>query len=191
MSKCAVCGRVEKPGDYSRVWVYLGKRAYCEEHVPTRKTLRRKVRELRGEQFVYDAKTKTFRRGPREEPTLGNATSTGRGPRLPKTAAAAPRDRTLPKTARVDGRDREPEVLASFATLRLELVKCGKPGCRKLHGPYWYGYWRTGARVQKKYIGKHLPPSIASKRLAPRRRKRGSAMDARVLEELELGGDDE
>lgn len=159
--RCSVCGT-----QWSSVWLQDGKRLYCDRHVPSRKTLRRKVRVAR-------ARTSA-------NPTLGNTTST-KGPRLPKNAGEV-----LPKT----GRERGPEVLASFATLRLELVKCGKPGCKKLHGPYWYGYWRTGPRVVKKYIGKHLPPSIASKRLAPRRQKRGSKMDARVLEELELEADE-
>lgn len=33
-------------------------------------------------------------------------------------------------------------------------VLCGKTGCRKLHGPYWYAYWTQGGRVRTVYIGK-------------------------------------
>ena len=40
----------------------------------------------------------------------------------------------------------------------LEMIRCGKPGCRKCpHGPYWYAYWKWAGRTKKKYIGKVLP----------------------------------
>jgi hypothetical protein len=39
-------------------------------------------------------------------------------------------------------------------TYQLEHVLCGKPKCRKLHGPYWYAYWKRDNRVRKQYIGK-------------------------------------
>jgi len=52
-------------------------------------------------------------------------------------------------------------------TYRLERVRCGKPGCRKCaaegHGPYWYGYFREGGKVRKKYIGRELPPELRGK----------------------------
>jgi hypothetical protein len=41
-----------------------------------------------------------------------------------------------------------------------ERVRCGKKGCPcttatgRLHGPYWYAYWKVGGRTRKKYIGK-------------------------------------
>lgn len=40
-------------------------------------------------------------------------------------------------------------------TYQLELVLCGKPRCRKRHGPYWYAYWTKGRRTHKRYVGKH------------------------------------
>ena len=52
---------------------------------------------------------------------------------------------------------------------RQELVDCGRGAtgrCRKCangpgHGPYWYGYrWHDG-RMQKRYVGKRLPESVA------------------------------
>jgi hypothetical protein len=54
---------------------------------------------------------------------------------------------------------------ARFATLRLELVKCGKPLCRvckalPAHGPYWYAYWKHKGRTCTKYLGKTLPESF-------------------------------
>lgn len=49
------------------------------------------------------------------------------------------------------------------ATLRLELVNCGKGACkacggrRPAHGPYWYAYWKENGRTKSRYIGKELP----------------------------------
>ena len=35
-------------------------------------------------------------------------------------------------------------------------VKCGRPNCHcaqgKLHGPYFYRFWREGGRLRKEYI---------------------------------------
>lgn len=43
-------------------------------------------------------------------------------------------------------------------TLRREYVRCRKAGCTRCpHGPYWYAYWREGARLRKRYLGKQLP----------------------------------
>lgn len=33
---------------------------------------------------------------------------------------------------------------------------CGKPGCAKLHGPYWYAYWSDGGKVRTVYIGREF-----------------------------------
>lgn len=39
-------------------------------------------------------------------------------------------------------------------TYRCEYVKCGKGACRTCpHGPYWYGYYREGPRIKKRYFG--------------------------------------
>lgn len=76
------------------------------------------------------------------------------------------------------------------ATLRLELVLCGKGKCKLLHGPYWYAFWQgKGGRTRKVYIGKALPPEVRARRLTPKRRQRGSDHDARVLEELTVEDD--
>jgi hypothetical protein len=41
---------------------------------------------------------------------------------------------------------------------RSEYVRCGKDGCNTCpHGPYWYGYFRVGTRVHKRYFGKRDP----------------------------------
>lgn len=39
-------------------------------------------------------------------------------------------------------------------TYELRPVLCGKPGCKRHHGPYWYAYWSQGGRVRTAYIGK-------------------------------------
>lgn len=47
----------------------------------------------------------------------------------------------------------------SSVTYQLELVQCGKPNCRKWHGPYWYAYWSAGGRTRSLYVGKLLRPA--------------------------------
>ena len=42
------------------------------------------------------------------------------------------------------------------ATIRQEYVKCGNPDCQKLHGPYFYAYWKQDKKLNKRYVGKHL-----------------------------------
>jgi hypothetical protein len=45
---------------------------------------------------------------------------------------------------------------------QLERVRCGKLTCKcmgkdaKLHGPYWYAYWRENGKLKSRYIGKKL-----------------------------------
>ena len=39
-------------------------------------------------------------------------------------------------------------------TYELRSVLCGKKGCKRLHGPYWYAYFTAGGRVRTVYIGK-------------------------------------
>jgi hypothetical protein len=51
-------------------------------------------------------------------------------------------------------------------TYQLQFRKCGKPRCGTCrngdgHGPYWYAYWREGARLHSGYIGKHAPASLS------------------------------
>ncbi|MGB8345625.1 MAG: DUF6788 family protein [Ktedonobacteraceae bacterium] len=52
-------------------------------------------------------------------------------------------------------------------TYRQQYTRCGKERCRKCkegngHGPYWYAYWSENGRTVSKYIGIHLPSSIAA-----------------------------
>ena len=47
-------------------------------------------------------------------------------------------------------------------TYQLQYRKCGKPSCSTCrgsrgHGPYWYAYWREGARLRSGYVGKVHP----------------------------------
>jgi len=39
-------------------------------------------------------------------------------------------------------------------TYERKAVLCGKKGCSRLHGPYWYAFWSAGGRVRSVYIGK-------------------------------------
>ncbi|BAU16139.1 hypothetical protein LEP3755_67060 (plasmid) [Leptolyngbya sp. NIES-3755] len=45
---------------------------------------------------------------------------------------------------------------------QLELVRCGKAGCKcagmdgELHGPYWYVYWREDGKLKSRYVGKRF-----------------------------------
>jgi len=43
------------------------------------------------------------------------------------------------------------------ATIRKEYVNCKKPNCYRdrIHGPYYYAYWREGKKIKKKYIGQY------------------------------------
>ncbi len=62
-------------------------------------------------------------------------------------------------------------------TYQLQYRKCGKPTCSTCktgvgHGPYWYAYWRDGARLRSGYIGKVQPAAVSaaqSKRAEMRR----------------------
>jgi hypothetical protein len=73
---------------------------------------------------------------------------------------------------RVRGTTKQHEVLqihrTAHKTYRLELVRCGKDGCKcadgHLHGPYWYAYWSEGGKTKSQYIGKHLPKSVKATR---------------------------
>ena len=47
-------------------------------------------------------------------------------------------------------------------TYQLQFRKCGKATCGTCrdgqgHGPYWYAYWREGARLRSGYVGKIHP----------------------------------
>lgn len=57
-------------------------------------------------------------------------------------------------------------------TYQLQYRKCGKPTCGTCkaspgHGPYWYAYWREGAKLRSGYIGKTQPidlePGVAAR----------------------------
>jgi len=53
-------------------------------------------------------------------------------------------------------------------TYQLQYRKCGKPTCGTCkmgsgHGPYWYAYWREGARLRSGYIGKVQPEAVSAR----------------------------
>lgn len=45
-----------------------------------------------------------------------------------------------------------------------QMVRCGKPSCKcargKLHGPYFYRFWRAGRRLRKTYVRKSEAAAI-------------------------------
>lgn len=52
-------------------------------------------------------------------------------------------------------------------TYQLQYRKCGKSTCGTCkmgpgHGPYWYAYWREGARLRSGYIGKAQPAEVSA-----------------------------
>lgn len=69
-------------------------------------------------------------------------------------------------------------------TLRLEYVLCGKEGCNKQHGPYWYGYRTVLGRTKKKYFGKKKPGAAA---LAETLGKAGAGELGRALPKVVAG----
>jgi len=50
----------------------------------------------------------------------------------------------------------EMQEIPPNATIRREYIRCGKPGCQKLHGPYLYAYWKQGKNLKKSYVGKNF-----------------------------------
>lgn len=67
-------------------------------------------------------------------------------------------------------------IAGASVTYQLERVKCGKPRCRKWHGPYWYAYWTAGGKTRTLYIGKQRRPAsdVATELLERRKNKRSS-----------------
>ena len=54
----------------------------------------------------------------------------------------------------------EPSRAGPKVSFRQQYVRCGKAACSRCpHGPYWYAFWREGARVRSRYVGKELPES--------------------------------
>ncbi len=61
----------------------------------------------------------------------------------------------------------DPDV---HVTYQLQYRRCGKPTCSTCkqgagHGPYWYAFWRDGAKLRSGYIGK-VQPEAAERRSA-------------------------
>jgi len=69
------------------------------------------------------------------------------------------------------------KLAGSSVTYQLEHVQCGKPRCRRWHGPYWYAYWSSGGRTRSLYIGKALRPAsdVAQERVKRARQQRRAA----------------
>jgi hypothetical protein len=48
------------------------------------------------------------------------------------------------------------KVLPKIGAICEQFIRCGKPNCRcsrgKLHGPYFYMFYREGSRLRKVYV---------------------------------------
>jgi hypothetical protein len=69
----------------------------------------------------------------------------------------------------------------SSVTYQLEYIQCGKPRCRRWHGPYWYAYWNSGGRSRSLYIGKLLRPAaeVAIERIQRAKQRRNEPTGAK------------
>lgn len=72
--------------------------------------------------------------------------------RAAAAAASAPRRRGAQTMVSVEVRHTRER--GHGITYERKPVLCGKKGCNKLHGPYWYAFWSAGGRVRSVYIGK-------------------------------------
>jgi len=95
---------------------------------------------------------------PRVTPTINEATIINALASMPKTALDTIRRQAEALSRSAGGKGRKPR-----GTYRQEYVRCGRKGCScrttKGHGPYWFLYWREGAKLRKKYLGKTRPPT--------------------------------
>ena len=67
-----------------------------------------------------------------------------------------------------------PKILPG--TVCAQWVRCGKPGCKcargKLHGPYYYRFWREDGRLRKVYVPRDKLDATSAACEAYRREKR-------------------
>ncbi len=68
--------------------------------------------------------------------------------------------KSSPRGSAGEGRRTLVETSHRKVTYRLQEIRCGKP-CHcadgeSLHGPYWYGFWKTEQGARSVYIGKKL-----------------------------------
>jgi hypothetical protein len=69
---------------------------------------------------------------------------------------------TAPESVGTKGREVVETARMGDRLYQLERVCCGKVGCKcagengKLHGPYWYAYWREEGKLKSRYVGKQL-----------------------------------
>ena len=81
-------------------------------------------------------------------------------------------ERTNPSAARarfriIDSND----TRGTSISYELRHVLCGKKGCARLHGPYWYAYWRAGTRTRSYYVGKEFRPVWFKANGTPQKRR--------------------
>lgn len=83
-----------------------------------------------------------------ENPTLANLGDRGARARLAKVGTR-PKNPPLPALEVRTGKCGVRSI-----TYQLRHVLCGKDGCLRLHGPYWYAYWKADHRLRTAYVGR-------------------------------------
>jgi hypothetical protein len=71
-----------------------------------------------------------------------------------EAAAAASKAKKQPFLPGMAVETRHARERGHAITYQRKPILCGKKGCNKLHGPYWYAFWTSGGRVRSVYIGK-------------------------------------
>jgi hypothetical protein len=87
-------------------------------------------------------------------PVSSRSSSSLSNPRARRGSPA--RDAASSKLERFNG--------ATKITLQRKLIRCGDRSCEKLHGPYWYGYFKLDGRTRCVYIGRELSPAMRKDR---------------------------
>jgi len=113
---------------------------------------------------------------------MRNTKRTAKRPGVRKTSSKPPPTRSSPasSSARTSRRrsqlDKAPSAVERVehlagVTYQLKLVRCNNRKCKAcararrgegVHGPYWYAYTKRGNRTRCTYVGKELPPAVAS-----------------------------
>ena len=73
------------------------------------------------------------------------------------------------------------------ATLEQRLVNCGNARCQRCrggrasHGPYWYAYWKDGAKLRTRYVGVEISKAqFDAKRERARQRTKGPSEERAI-----------
>ena len=69
-----------------------------------------------------------------------------------------------------------------------QMVRCGKVGCKcqrgRLHGPYYYRFWRENGRLRKQYVPRSQLESVRARCDQRRDKQRTAAKAIDLAQEL-------